>query len=106
MCGLVLVCRGLELAFQRVPGVTLTSVGYTQGNIEKPTYGEVCSGSSGHTEAVQVHYKPSEVSYESLVDVFFSRIDPTQVNGQGGDRGTQYRTGVYSHTEEQAEAVS
>ncbi|CAM9716550.1 unnamed protein product [Discosporangium mesarthrocarpum] len=96
---------GLELAFQRVPGVTATSVGYTQGNLEKPTYGEVCSGSSGHTEAVQVFYNPLEVSFESLMEVFFGRIDPTQKDGQGGDWGTQYRTGVYPHTEEQEKAA-
>eukprot|EP00904_Undaria_pinnatifida_P003731 jgi/Undpi1/13359/HiC_scaffold_8.g03018.m1 len=77
---------GLELAFQRVPGVGGTSVGYTQGAVDKPTYGEVCSGSTAHTEAVQV---------------FFGRIDPTQKDGQGGDWGTQYRTGVYYHTDEQ-----
>eukprot|EP00752_Nemacystus_decipiens_P013846 g12293.t1 len=96
---------GLELAFQRVPGVTDTSVGYTQGDVEKPTYGEVCSGSTGHTEAVQVYYNPSEVSFEELCGVFFGRIDPTQVNGQGGDRGTQYRTGIYPHTKEQEEVA-
>lgn len=92
---------GLELAFQRVPGVGGTSVGYTQGAVDKPTYGEVCSGSTVHTEAVQVHYDPSEVTFEELLAVFFSRIDPTQKDGQGGDRGTQYRTGVYCHTDEQ-----
>ncbi|CAM9626462.1 unnamed protein product [Ectocarpus sp. 13 AM-2016] len=96
---------GLELAFQRVPGVVATSVGYTQGAVEKPTYGEVCSGSTGHTEAVQVYYNPSEVSFEELCGVFFGRINPTQVNGQGGDRGTQYRTGIYPHTKEQSDVA-
>ncbi|CAN0326177.1 unnamed protein product, partial [Hapterophycus canaliculatus] len=96
---------GLELAFQRVPGVVGTSVGYTQGEVEKPTYGEVCSGATGHTEAVQVFYNPSEVTFEELCNVFFGRINPTQVNGQGGDRGTQYRTGVYPHTKEQKDVV-
>lgn len=96
---------GLELAFQRVPGVSGTAVGYTQGKDDAPTYDAVCSGSTGHTEATLVFYDPKTVGYEQLLDVFFERIDPTQVNGQGGDRGTQYRTGVYTHSEEQAAAA-
>lgn len=96
---------GLELAFQRVPGVVGTSVGYTQGQQEKPAYGEVCSGRTGHTEAVQVYYKSSQISFEELCKVFFGRIDPTQKDGQGGDWGTQYRTGVYFHAEEQEEVA-
>ncbi|CAN0348366.1 unnamed protein product [Ascophyllum nodosum] len=96
---------GLELAFQRVPGVVGTSVGYTQGSVDKPTYGEVCSGSSGHTEAVQVQYDPSEVSFEELLGVFFGRIDPTQADGQSPDFGPQYRSGVYHHTSEQQAAA-
>lgn len=96
---------GLELAMQRVPGVISTHVGYTQGPVLKPTYEAVCSGSTGHTEAVQVYYDANEVGYKELVQVFFDRIDPTQVNGQGGDWGTQYRTGVYPHTPEQ-EAIA
>ena len=94
---------GLELAYQRVPGVVYTAVGYTQGSVEAPNYDLVCSGSTGHTEAVLVYYDPKECSYNQLLDVLFGRIDPTQVNGQGNDRGTQYRTGVYTHTPEQAE---
>ena len=94
---------GLELAYQRVPGVVYTAVGYTHGSMEAPNYDLVCSGSTGHTEAVMVYYDPKECTYNQLLDVLFSRIDPTQVNGQGNDRGTQYRTGVYTHTPEQAE---
>jgi peptide-methionine (S)-S-oxide reductase len=98
---------GLELAFQRVPGVIDTSVGYTQGDVERPTYSEACSGSTGHTEAVQVFYDPKEVGYRSLLETFFGRTNPTTVNGQGNDFGTQYRTGVYTHTPEQkAEATA
>ena len=93
---------GLELAYQRVPGVEYTAVGYTQGPEESPTYGQVCSGATGHTEALVVYYNPKECTYETLLDTFFARVDPTTVNGQGNDFGRQYRTGVYTHSEEQA----
>ncbi len=96
---------GLELAFQRVPGVEHTAVGYTQGPEREPTYEQVCSGGTGHTEAVVVYYDPDQVTYEQLLDTFFSRVNPTTVNGQGNDFGRQYRTGVYPHTPEQ-EAVA
>lgn len=96
---------GLELAYQRVPGVEYTAVGYAQGPEENPTYGQVCGGATGHTEAVIVYYDPKECSYESLLDTFFDRVDPTTVNGQGNDFGKQYRTGVYFHSAEQ-EAVA
>jgi peptide-methionine (S)-S-oxide reductase len=92
---------GLELAYQRVPGVSYTAVGYTQGPELTPTYSQVCGGGTGHTEAVIVYYDPKQCSYEALLDTFFARVDPTTVNGQGNDRGTQYRTGVYFHTPEQ-----
>jgi peptide-methionine (S)-S-oxide reductase len=82
---------GLELAFQRAPGVVATKVGYTHGQKDNPTYSEVCSGTTGHAEAVQVLYDPSETTYEGLLDVFWGRHDPTQKDGQGNDRGTQYR---------------
>ena len=88
---------GLELAYQRLPGVIGTCVGYTKGQVEKPTYKEVCTGRSGHTEAVMVNYDPKEISYQELLEVLFSRIDPTLLNQVGNDRGTQYRTGVYTH---------
>lgn len=94
---------GLELAYQRVPGVEYTAVGYAQGPEDFPTYGQVCSGATGHTEAVMVYYDPKECSYESLLDTFFNRVDPTTVNGQGGDFGKQYRTGVYFHSKGQEE---
>jgi len=92
---------GLELAYQRVPGVLGSAVGYTQGEKQDPTYEEVCSGSTGHTEAVQVKFDPSVVSYDKLLDVFFGRVDVTQLNQQGNDMGTQYRNGIYFHNEEQ-----
>jgi methionine-S-sulfoxide reductase len=96
---------GLELAFQRVPGVIQTEVGYTQGNKKNPTYEEVCSGSTGHTEAVQVRYDPHMVSYTDLLTVFWDRLDPTTKNRQGNDVGTQYRSGIYYHNEEQKKAI-
>jgi len=94
---------GLELAFQRVPGVIYTAVGYSQGPETCPTYEQVCAGNTGHTEAVCVYFDPKECSYEQLLDIFFDRVDPTTVNGQGRDFGRQYRTGVYYHTEQQEE---
>jgi peptide-methionine (S)-S-oxide reductase len=92
---------GFELAYQRVPGVVYTAVGYQQGPEDSPTYDQVCSGNTGHTEAIAVIYDPEECSYESLLDTYFGRVDPTTVNGQGNDRGRQYRTGVYFHNTEQ-----
>lgn len=96
---------GLELAFQRVPGVMHTSVGYTAGQVPNPTYEEVCSGRTGHAEAVQMYYDPSEVSYEQLLDVFFQRVDTTTLNRQGNDMGTQYRSAIYYHSEAQKAAA-
>lgn len=84
---------GIELAYQRVPGVVKTTVGYTDGHLANPTYEEVCSGKTGHTEVVQCTYDPKETTYEQLLDLFFSRVDPTTLNRQGNDRGTQYRCG-------------
>ncbi|EIE20139.1 PMSR-domain-containing protein [Coccomyxa subellipsoidea C-169] len=92
---------GLELAYQRVPGVIKTSVGYTGGHDPCPTYNSVCGGSTGHTEAVQVVYDPSEVNYERLLDTFFAHVDPTTKNRQGNDVGTQYRSAIFYHTPEQ-----
>lgn len=73
---------GVELAFQRVPGVTQTEVGYTQGTMDNPLYGDVCSGTTGHSEVVRVQYDPKDCSYESLLDLFWSRHDPTTLNRQ------------------------
>ncbi|PRW57568.1 peptide methionine sulfoxide reductase [Chlorella sorokiniana] len=95
----------VELAFQRVPGVVATCSGYAQGHADQPTYEQVCSGRTGHTEAVQLTYKPAEVSFDQLCDAFLAKIDPKQKNGQGGDIGTQYRTGIYWHTDEQEEVA-
>jgi len=97
---------GLELAYQRIPGVEFTAVGYTHGEDPSPNYGQVCAGSTGHTEAVMVYYDPTVVGYGTLLDAFFGRVDVTTINGQGKDYGTQYRTGVYTHTAEQAEEAA
>ncbi|KAK9867355.1 hypothetical protein WJX84_002566 [Apatococcus fuscideae] len=96
---------GTELAFQRVPGVAKTFAGYTQGQQKGPTYESVCSGRSGHTEAILVEYDPKECSYDSLLTAFFASVDPTTVNQQGGDMGTQYRSGIYYHNDEQKVAA-
>lgn len=92
---------GVEVAFRKVPGVVNASVGYTGGTVPDPTYEMVCSGSSGHAEAVAVEYDPDQVTYEKLLDVFWNTHDPTQMNRQGPDIGTQYRSAIYFHTPEQ-----
>ncbi|CAG9464171.1 unnamed protein product [Pedinophyceae sp. YPF-701] len=96
---------GVELAYQRVPGVLDTCVGYSNGHVIDPTYEDVCSGQSGHAEVVQVKFDPSVVSFRGLLDVLFDNHDPTQVNRQGNDVGTQYRSGIYTSTEEQEAAA-
>ena len=92
---------GVEAAFRQVDGVTKTEVGYEGGTLENPTYEDVCSHSTGHAEVVQVTYDPERVSYEQLLDVFWGKHDPTQLNRQGWDIGDQYRSVVFFHDEEQ-----
>jgi peptide-methionine (S)-S-oxide reductase len=87
---------GAERCFWQLPGVYSTAVGYTAGSTPNPTYEEVCSGLTGHTEAVQVVYRPAQVSYATLLRVFWESHDPTQGMRQGNDVGTQYRSGVYT----------
>ncbi|CAH9113020.1 unnamed protein product [Cuscuta europaea] len=96
---------GVELAFQRVPGVTKTEVGYSQGIRDNPTYEDVCTGSTKHSEVVRIQYDPKECSYENLLDAFWAKHDPTTLNRQGGDVGTQYRSGIYFYTPEQEKAA-
>ncbi|KAH8045570.1 peptide-methionine (S)-S-oxide reductase [Aureococcus anophagefferens] len=94
---------GVQLAFQRVPGVVRTTVGYTMGRFSNPTYEEVCSGVTGHTEAVHVVFRKAEISYEELLTVLWDPrgMDPTAKDHQGNDYGTQYRSGIYFLTNEQ-----
>lgn len=96
---------GVQLAFQRVPGVLHSEVGYTQGHKQNPTYEEVCGGHTGHTEAVQLRFDPAVVSFSELLTVFWDRINPTTLNKQGNDVGSQYRSGIYFHSEAQREAA-
>lgn len=92
---------GVELAFQRVPGVLSTTVGYAQGHQENATYKQVCSGKTGHAETIKIVFDPSEVTYEQLLDKFWSIHDPTTLNRQKEDVGTQYRSGIYYQDDEQ-----
>lgn len=95
----------VEADMEKIEGVVEVVSGYTGGHVENPTYEAVCSGSTGHTEAVQVIFNPCEVNYETLLDVFFRHIDPTDADGQFADRGNQYRSGVFYHDENQKTAA-
>ena len=96
---------GAERIFWQLPGVLSTAAGYAGGITPNPTYEETCTGRTGHTEAVQVVYDPAQVDVETLMKAFWENHDPTQLNGQGNDHGTQYRTAVYPTTDEQLAAV-
>jgi peptide-methionine (S)-S-oxide reductase len=96
---------GVEAAYRQIPGVVSTAVGYLGGTMENPTYRDVCSGRTGHAEVVEVTYDPERVTYDDLLTVFWENHDPTTLNRQGPDVGTQYRSAVFYHDDEQKEAA-
>ncbi len=96
---------GIEAAFRGVEGVVEAVSGYSGGQKKDPSYGEVCSGATGHAEVVEVEYDPEKVSYEELLEVFWTHHDPTQVNRQGLDMGTQYRSAIFYLNPEQEAAA-
>ena len=92
---------GVEVAFRQVAGVHETAVGYLGGSLENPTYQDVCTGTTGHAEVVQVEYDPESVDFGTLLEVFWKCHDPTTLNRQGPDTGTQYRSAIFFHSDEQ-----
>ena len=96
---------GVEAAFRRLNGVNEAFSGYAGGDKDNPTYEEVCTGRTGHAEVVEVDYDPDKITYVELLDTFWAVHDPTTLNRQGPDIGTQYRSAIYFHTSEQQEAA-
>jgi peptide-methionine (S)-S-oxide reductase len=90
-----------EAVFQNLQGVYKVESGYTGGKVKNPSYKEVCSGLTGHAEVIQLQYNPKEITYDELLEVFWKTHDPTTLNKQGADEGTQYRSAIFYHTEEQ-----
>jgi len=95
----------VEAVFEQLDGVHAVESGYMGGEVKDPTYREVCSGTSGHAEVTQIHYDPAVVSYETLLDWLWRSHDPTTLNRQGGDSGTQYRSAIFYHDEAQRETA-
>ena len=96
---------GVEAKFRSLPGVIETQVGYTGGHLKNATYKQVCSGATGHAEALEVAFDPNLISYEQLLEFFFHIHDPTSLNCQGPDVGEQYRSAIFTHTPEQLQAA-
>lgn len=97
---------GVQAAFDRIPGVVETAVGYEGGTLENPTYREVCTDRTGHAEVIEITFDPAQVGYQQLLDVFFREHNPTQLNRQGPDHGTQYRSVIFYHSEEQQQLAA
>lgn len=93
---------GVEAAFAALPGVVGTAVGYEGGSLDNPSYKEVCTDQTGHAEVVELEFDPAQIGYEQLLDAFFALHDPTTLNRQGPDWGTQYRSAIFCHSPEQA----
>lgn len=91
----------VEAVFSSLPGVATVQVGYSNGFTENPTYEQVCSGDTGYAEVAQIHYNPTLISFDQILEHFFATHDPTTLNKQGADHGTQYRSGVFYHNENQ-----
>lgn len=96
---------GVEATFRQVPGVTATAVGYAGGKTKNPTYKDVCTDQTGHAEVVEVQFDPAQVSYETLLNIFWENHDPTTRNRQGPDWGSQYRSAIFVHSPEQEKAA-
>ena len=96
---------GVEAAFAEIPGVTATAVGYEGGSLNQPTYQDVCTDQTGHAEVVELDFDPARVTYEQILDAFFNLHDPTTLNRQGPDWGTQYRSAIFFHSPEQEAAA-
>lgn len=95
----------MEAAFAAIPGVTATAVGYEGGTLDRPTYRDVCGDQTGHAEVVELDFDPGKIGYEALLDAFFSLHNPTTLNRQGPDWGTQYRSVIFYHSPEQEAAA-
>jgi len=96
---------GVEAAYRQIPGVLSTAVGYLGGTLDNPSYHDVCTGRTGHAEVVQVDYDPSRITYDDLLTVFWENHDPTTLNRQGPDIGTQYRSAIFYHDDDQKDAA-
>ena len=97
---------GVQTTFDQVPGVIETSVGYEGGSLERPTYQQVCTDRTGHAEVLEITFNPEQVDYQKLLEIFFEAHNPTQLNRQGPDHGTQYRSVIFYHSPEQQRAAT